>query len=417
MAQVDKIRVFVAYTGEMRRECDCVRRAAHDLNITLGNSFGVMLEVLDWRTHVHPDSGRPEQIILDQLDVRTWDIFVGLLWTRFGTPTGGIASNGAPYQSGTQEEFSIARQSWQEWGKPRLLVYRCTRKVSPDGETHAELAKVEEFFKSFAHDGDHPGLFRAFRTTAEFSRVVHSDLTLVLFEYARSKLSHRVSTENLNASGFLDFFTPSMNAVRNQRKKEVLCNERRFVNLLAHVGHSYLASVGQIFAEELFLCLEKGASVQINILNPWSETGALIVAGEADADISADREQSQQLDIVSKIENSRYYRFSFLQVIDQYRRLQKKFGAAVELRLTTRSIPSTVLLTSDCGFFEPYMSADLEHKLTRGLHAFEVQFSNESYFYHHTTAYFNAIWRESISVEDYLAKELDYRQRMLDRYT
>lgn len=41
--------------------------------------------------------------------VDQWDIFVGALWTRFGSPSGGRDPEaGLPYDSGTEKEFRRA---------------------------------------------------------------------------------------------------------------------------------------------------------------------------------------------------------------------------------------------------------------------------------------------------------------------
>jgi hypothetical protein len=48
--------------------------------------------------------------------VGNYDIFVGILWKRFGTPTGKA-------ESGTEEEFNIAYANWQQFKRPRILFY------------------------------------------------------------------------------------------------------------------------------------------------------------------------------------------------------------------------------------------------------------------------------------------------------
>ena len=103
--QVTKLRAFVASPGDVLDERERLKLVVDELDRTLADSLGHSLELLDWRDVV-PSMGRPEQVILDQLKLDAWDIFVGILWTRFGTPSGAIRPDtGEPFLSGTEEEF------------------------------------------------------------------------------------------------------------------------------------------------------------------------------------------------------------------------------------------------------------------------------------------------------------------------
>src|SRR5215207_6022546 len=92
----ERLRLFVASPGDVSSERDHVGTVAAELNRGTAADAGFVLEVVRWETHARPDIGRPQQLILDQIG--QVDIFVGIMWRRFGTPTG-VAS------SGTEEEF------------------------------------------------------------------------------------------------------------------------------------------------------------------------------------------------------------------------------------------------------------------------------------------------------------------------
>ena len=86
-----KLRIFVASPGDVAEERRRLKKVVDELNQPndLADQLGLTLQLLDWR-QVVPDLGRPEGIILKQLPVENWDIFVGMLWLRFGTPTGAM---------------------------------------------------------------------------------------------------------------------------------------------------------------------------------------------------------------------------------------------------------------------------------------------------------------------------------------
>ncbi len=47
------------------------------------------MEFLIW-PDVTPGMGRQQQVIFEHFPVETWDIFIGILWMRFGIPSGEV---------------------------------------------------------------------------------------------------------------------------------------------------------------------------------------------------------------------------------------------------------------------------------------------------------------------------------------
>jgi hypothetical protein len=58
--------------------------------------------------------GRPQGVVNRQ--VGQFDVFIGIMWKRFGTPTGRA-------ESGTDEEFNVALKSWKTTRTPRIMFY------------------------------------------------------------------------------------------------------------------------------------------------------------------------------------------------------------------------------------------------------------------------------------------------------
>lgn len=101
-----KLRVFAASPADAATERAKVETIASKLE-PLANSLDIVLDVVDWRAVV-PDRGRPQQVILDQLEPTAWDAFIGILWHRFGTPPGGEDPRTQKgYLAGTEEEFKV----------------------------------------------------------------------------------------------------------------------------------------------------------------------------------------------------------------------------------------------------------------------------------------------------------------------
>jgi tetratricopeptide (TPR) repeat protein len=180
---MQKLRIFAASPSDMATERAKVGTAAAMLK-PLADALGIVLDVVDWRAVV-PDMGRPEQVILEQLNPTEWDVFVGILWHRFGTPPGGGgAQSQKQYLSGTEEEFKTAYSLWKEHYKPRVMMYRCTRAIPPDALDPDQFKRVKEFFAQFeAVGGEHPGLHQTFDTTEAFERLLLDNLQRLLLAY------------------------------------------------------------------------------------------------------------------------------------------------------------------------------------------------------------------------------------------
>jgi stress-induced morphogen len=421
----------VACTGELSPEREVVHDIANELNKILANEFGIFLEVVDWTTHVLPLMGRPQQVIFDSIPVNSWDVLICMLWLRFGTPTGEVnRRNDEPFLSGTEEEFTLAYQYWSsQKGKPKILVYRCTRPASPLQVDPEQLSRVEAFFGRFGADGPNPGLVQAFDSTEQFEKLIQSALTKIVLEVGQKARPRETLQESQEAEaarlppdeGLLGFYTPRMNDLRNQKKRKALRAESKLVRLVAFVGHSYLAKVGNRFADEVIALLEGGGHFQALILNPWSEDGLMIAIGESDQkignlDFSLPRVDLSQVDVSSVIEESIYYKYSLTQVIEESDVLRRRYGDRFEVRLTTYPIPATMLLTTSMGFFEPYISVDLRQRLRKAFHTFEVQFSSESYLHQHTSTYFDTLWKLSEPLSEFREREQVHRQRLVNAF-
>ena len=184
------IRVFAASPGDMADERQRLAKVIAHLSDQMADAIPIRFELKEWR-QVAPGMGRPEDVILDQLPVETWDVFIGLLWLRFGMPPGKNRA-GVNHDSGTEEEFRLAHRAWQETQRPRILFYRCTRPAPVDVDAK-QLAKVQKFFKQFAPDGENPGLFQDFGETDQFEKMVEKHLTgLLIEEYKASELPPRM---------------------------------------------------------------------------------------------------------------------------------------------------------------------------------------------------------------------------------
>lgn len=139
-------RLFLASPADVIEERDSLEKVVNNFN--LRNNKNIHIDVIRWENHALPDAGRPQAVIFENTDFQKTDIFVGILWSRMGTPTGQEdPATGQEYMSGTMEEIQQGLKLIEE-GKlelGRFMLYFCTRPVPIDLADQA--SKVNDFKK------------------------------------------------------------------------------------------------------------------------------------------------------------------------------------------------------------------------------------------------------------------------------
>jgi hypothetical protein len=122
MPTIRNYRLLIASPGDVAAERDGLSRVISELNQAHGKARGYVIEPLRWETHAAPSGGRPQAVINNQLGA--YDIFVGIMWRRFGTPTGMAGS-------GTEEEYRGAYRRWEKNNLMPLMFYFSQRPFMP----------------------------------------------------------------------------------------------------------------------------------------------------------------------------------------------------------------------------------------------------------------------------------------------
>lgn len=98
------IRAFLASPGDLQEERKAIREVVDEFNESWANELGYQVELIGWEETV-AGFGRPQHLINQDLD--RCDLFLGMIWKRWGTPPDLTGE----FTSGFEEEFerSIAR--------------------------------------------------------------------------------------------------------------------------------------------------------------------------------------------------------------------------------------------------------------------------------------------------------------------
>lgn len=97
------IKIFLASPGDVIEEREKLAALTSEINDVLAYlapERGLKLELLRYEVDAYPDYGPPQDVV-NRLIPDDFDIFVGIMWKRCGTPTAGE-------ESGTVEEYRRA---------------------------------------------------------------------------------------------------------------------------------------------------------------------------------------------------------------------------------------------------------------------------------------------------------------------
>jgi len=139
---ITKYRIFLASPSDLNEARVAFDDVIQELNLTFGKLNDISLELLKWETHSAPaiSLSNQQKIISDDLG-DDYDLFIGLLWKKFGTPTDEA-------DSGTEEEFLNAYNRFLKSPNSLQILFYFNTSPIPFSEINPEQIKKILDFKS-----------------------------------------------------------------------------------------------------------------------------------------------------------------------------------------------------------------------------------------------------------------------------
>lgn len=182
-----ELRVFVAAPTEVSDDKATVRRVVEELNSIHGSHTEIVLRYVGWETDVHPGVGQDAQTVINDQIGDHYDIFVGLMWSRFGQATG-------RFGSGTEEECNRALERVKaDPGSLSLLFYFKDAAINPSKIDGAQLLAVTQFKAELGSNGV---LYDTYHSADELASKLRQHLAAVCREWLNRVTQHRISQES-----------------------------------------------------------------------------------------------------------------------------------------------------------------------------------------------------------------------------
>lgn len=161
------LSVFVASPSDVEAERAKLEDVIRELNVTWSRELDVRLDLVRWETHAYPGIGDDAQDVINEQVPDDYDLFVGIMWCRYGTPTGRAGS-------GTVEEFNRAKSRYDSHPEAvQLMVYFKDEPVPPSKLDPEQLLKVKRFRDSLGTEGV---LYWPFNGVEQFEKLIRLHL-------------------------------------------------------------------------------------------------------------------------------------------------------------------------------------------------------------------------------------------------
>lgn len=138
------IEIFLSSPSDVSRERALVKKTIDEWNQRRGADAGCVFSILGWESVTAEIEEYAQGSIIEQIG-DNYDVMLGLMWMRFGTPTG-------KEDSGTFEEFKRALDRKRSGDALRISFYfKQAVPLDLDQIDPEQLAKVRHF-KQFIRD-------------------------------------------------------------------------------------------------------------------------------------------------------------------------------------------------------------------------------------------------------------------------
>lgn len=161
-------KVFVASPSDLKEERILLEEIIDELNLSSFNNSEIKIELIKWESHVNPGIGEyPQEVINSDIN-QDYDVFIGLLWSKFGLQT-------KKYGSGTEEEFELAYNKYKNNPTDlKVMFYFKNASIPFDQIDTDSINSIRKFKSSLGEKGV---LYWDYNTNEEFQKLLRIQLT------------------------------------------------------------------------------------------------------------------------------------------------------------------------------------------------------------------------------------------------
>lgn len=159
-------KIFLASPGDTEVERLAAEEVVDEINKSIGSRDNFRLELLKWENDTYPSIGNDGQDVINKQIGSNYQIFVGIMWKKFGSPTKRAGS-------GTEEEFQLAYERYINKKDIQIMFYFNSAPIPQDAD-FIQAQKVKDFKKKIEDLGAY---HKSFDSAKDFEKMLRMDLT------------------------------------------------------------------------------------------------------------------------------------------------------------------------------------------------------------------------------------------------
>lgn len=182
------LTIFLASPRDLAEERKIVSETVSRVNKVLSRRVGWSIDLLGWEDTL-PGGSRPQELI--NKDVDSCELFLGILWRRWGLETG-------KYSSGFEEEFDRVQERRKKTGSPEIWLFFKAIDEDSVKDPGDQLKRVLRFKNEQIQNKEL--MFKEFKNTEDWVKVIYDDLLQYALDLSYKEIELESREEALLAS-------------------------------------------------------------------------------------------------------------------------------------------------------------------------------------------------------------------------
>ena len=205
MTDVKIYKIFIASPSDVQNEREVCDKVFDKINKNIGHIFDFRIESKKWEKDARPSFGHDGQDVINSQLLDDFQLFIGIMWHKFGTPTprGG---------SGTEEEFDLAFEKLKSGKTLDLLMYFNQELADPFSLDLEQVSKIKEYKNKIAGLG---GLYSLYNGANQFE--IH------LYDHLNSFFRAKYKPCNVQETSSTDVLESVISERLNENLDSALC--------------------------------------------------------------------------------------------------------------------------------------------------------------------------------------------------
>lgn len=216
MPQIRLLKIFLASPSDVNKERKYVLEVVGEINKTVAIAKNITLQVFSSDT-TFPGYGQDGQAVLNKQlgTMKEYDLFLGIMWSRIGTPTSRAVS-------GTAEEYERAVRAYSCYQKPQIWFY--FRELKAKLDTREKLQQADGVIK-FRNKVQRKALVHEYKTPSNFRDRFRQAMLLWLDKYLDA--TPKRSASNLSKKSSMISSSKSLSTtIASKRKSSSTSTEK-----------------------------------------------------------------------------------------------------------------------------------------------------------------------------------------------